>query len=500
MQRWAALIATIAVSSGCAALRLGGGDRASRRPLDRAFQAALRPLYDTGATVSFLVSDLTSGATLAADRPDALLTPASTQKLLTTAAVLHHFSGDHVFETNLFGATPDDAGTIDGDLWLVGGGDPSFGSGRAEPDGPVDRPSQSDVLERLAQSLAEAGVRRIQGDVIGDGRSLGPPALKRGWSWDDAVYPYSAVPGGLTYLEGLTELELRHSGEQVRWATNPPTDLIDVHAALAPDQRTRLLMIPGDVSGAVHVRWRPRRRRVLHTFISVPTPARYAAEQLARALTTAGIRVNGIARPAAEGDGGPPADDLYDVIASPPVRSLCAWTNIESLNLYAEVLLMQLGGLVEDDPTTRGGVNALQAYLSSIGVEPSRLRIVDGSGLSRMNLLSSRALVGVMSAALRADASFGRLLPIAGQRGTLAKRLTDTHGEGRVFAKTGTLTGHRNMAGFVRSTDGRTLAFAILLSGVVLPQSTVDAAVDRALLAMVGPPPAVALAPAAARP
>ncbi len=490
MRRLAALSAALVVLPSCAlvgALTRGSGPEP--RPLDTAFRSALAPLYATGTTVTFLVRDMTSGATLAADRARALVTPASTQKLLTTAAAMHHIAADHVFETQLVGPTPDDSGVIRGNLWLVGGGDPSFGSGRAEPDGAQDRPSESDVLRRLAEGLRESGVERVTGDVIGDGRVLEPPALKAGWSWDDEAYPYSAYPGGLTYLEGLTELELRRRRGSVKWATNPATSLVDVHARLGPDQKARLIMRPGNSAGAIHARWRPQRRRTLHTFITVPHPSRYAAEQLARALKTAGIRVDGRWRAVTDEDDEPPEDELYDVIASPPLSALCRWTNVESLNLYAEVLLMQLGRMVNDDPTTRGGVHAVQAYLTSIGVDPSRLRIVDGSGLSRMNLLSSEALVAVLEAAWRTDRRFADTLSVAGERGTLVKRLADTHASGRVRAKTGTLTGHRNMAGYVRTTDGRTLAFSILLSGVVLPRSRVDDAVDQALLAMVGPAP-----------
>jgi D-alanyl-D-alanine carboxypeptidase/D-alanyl-D-alanine-endopeptidase (penicillin-binding protein 4) len=447
--------------------------------------AVLLPLQAAGASLGVLVEDPASGEVLLSHHAQDLFAPASTQKVLTTAAVLRHLPGDRRLATTLVGPPVGEGGVLAGDLWLVGDGDPSLASARGQP-GQQTPPGHSLALDDMARAVHAAGVRRITGGVVGDGRVLPGPAPGPGWSWDDAPYGYSALPAGLVVGEGTATLELTETLDGVVALLVPPTQEVRVRVERVVDVRPglELLPLPG---GEVLARWKgPVGLAPWREAVAVPDPARHAAEQLTAALRRAGVEVGGMPRSAGVLEGGPVAEVLYVRAESPTLRELCAASNQDSLNLHAEVLLRQLGRLAGAGPVAQEGLRLVGEVLREVGVDPARVRVVDGSGLSRLNLLSARALVAVLRGGLARDPGFADLLAVAGRSGTMRGRLVGTPAEGRVWAKTGGLTGHRTMAGVVETRGGRRLTFAVMVSGVVVPRQEVDAAVDRALLEVVG--------------
>ncbi|MBI5493885.1 MAG: D-alanyl-D-alanine carboxypeptidase/D-alanyl-D-alanine-endopeptidase [Deltaproteobacteria bacterium] len=446
--------------------------------LQAALDQALAGLVATGAQVGFLVLDAQEARVLAAHRSTELFTPASTTKLITTAAVLHSVDPGRRFVTRLLLPPPDGDGLATGDAWLVGEGDPSFGSARTLRGG--FRPD--DTLARAADAAFALGVRRVSGGVIGDGRVLPAPAFPPGWAWDDAAYAYSAPPAGLTLHEGVAWarlLSLDDTGP-VAFLT-PPTSLVRVRTG--PQEMGRALeLVPAGTD--VVARWRPGPALVQQEEpVALADPAAYAAEQLARALRARGIQVDGPARSALAADGVPQGVTAFSR-ESPSVRELCALTNHHSLNLHAETLLLQVGRLTRGDASRAAGLEAVRGFLQSAGVTPAALRLVDGSGLSRMNLLAPAHLVAALRAAWMQDPAFLETLSVAGRAGSLEGRLVGTRLEGRMWGKTGSMTGHRNLAGALLTDEGRLLLFAFLAGGLVVPRAEVDAAVDRALAAL----------------
>ncbi|MEW5855236.1 MAG: D-alanyl-D-alanine carboxypeptidase/D-alanyl-D-alanine-endopeptidase, partial [Myxococcota bacterium] len=323
--------------------------------------------------------------------------------------------------------------------------------------------------------------------VVGDGGVLPAPSLLAGWSWDDAAYAYSAPPSGLTVNEGVVDLRVVATADGVSASLEPMTSLVRVSVERGAGPRSTLQLLPGWAPGDVVARWLgPPDALASHEWVAVPDPPRFAAEQLSCVLAEAGIRVEGAPRSARRDEVPLATPTVLAREESMTLRELCALTNKDSLNLHAETLLMQLGRLAGAEPTTFGGLQVVGELLVEAGRDPSRVRLVDGSGLSRMNLLSPEAAVSVLRHTLQRDPAFADLLAVAGEPGTLQHRLVGTVGQGRVRAKTGTLTGHRNMVGVVDTLRGRRLVFAIFISGLVLPRVEADAAVDAALLTLVG--------------
>lgn len=453
---------------------------ATQVALQQGLLDAVKPLSTAGASVGLVVLDAPSGNVLASQRPTDLFTPASTVKVVTTAALLHHLDPALRFTTTLQSSTPTPDGTVPSDLFLVGGGDPSLGSARFLPDTNPNEPAPWDLFSDVAAALRRSGVTRVQGAVVGDARVLQGCSLAPGWAWDDAPFGYSAVPCGLTLHEGLTWLRALSLEGGMQAVLTPPTSQVRVTLERGPLDGRGLDLFPD--GERVRAAWRgPDPLVAASEPISVPNPARYAAEQLLRSLTAQGITVERGHRTAIPTDVAPTAT-TWMTVQSPTLRQLCQATNQQSLNLYAEMLLMQLGRLTSADPSTKGGLLAVQRFLKAAGVEPTSLRLVDGSGLSRMDLLAPMHLALALRAAWARDPSFADLMSGPGRPGTVEKRLLGTPAEGRVYAKSGTLTGHRNLVALVETLTGQWRVVVVMVGGVVVPRQVVDAAVDRVLL------------------
>jgi serine-type D-Ala-D-Ala carboxypeptidase/endopeptidase (penicillin-binding protein 4) len=358
-----------------------GGPAATVRMLDRQMNKA------GGASGAYVV-DLDSGATLYSRAPDVARMPASVNKLYTTSAALERYGAEGQLNTEVLGdAHLDDAGVVAGNLYLRGGGDPTFS--RAEARG-------------LARVLAGSGLTAVDGRVIGDESHFdsvrGGPASSYGVSsW---VGPLSGLP----FNHGLT------------------------------------------------IAKRPRFQR---------KPPLYAAQRFERELERAGVAVR---RPARIGLA-PESAVLLGEWASPRMSVLVKNVNRPSDNYMAETLLKALGADFGAGGTTAAGTAVAVGHAAEYGAEPT---MVDGSGLSRQNRTTPRDVVELLVGMDQGELAEPMLisLSVAGQSGTLAERMRGTAAQGRCRAKSGTLNGVSNLAGYCRSRSGARTAFAILMSNV----------------------------------
>jgi D-alanyl-D-alanine carboxypeptidase/D-alanyl-D-alanine-endopeptidase (penicillin-binding protein 4) len=358
-----------------------GGPAATARTLDRQMARA-------GAASGAYVIDLDSGRELYARAPDVPRIPASVNKLYTTAAALRLYGAEGQLTTEVLGATAIEDGVVEGNLYLRGGGDPSFG--RAEARG-------------LASVLAGSGLQRVTGRVIGDESRF--DALRGGPASDYATSFWVGPLSGLPFNHGMT-LERR-----------------------------------------------PKFQR---------EPARYAAERVDRELERAGVRVRGAARAGVT----PAGAVLLGEWASPRMSVLVRHTNRPSDNYMAETLLKALGADHGARGTTATGTAVARREAAAFGADPT---MVDGSGLSRGNRTTPRDVVELLAGMDESElAEPMRLsLAVAGRSGTLSDRMRGTSAQGRCRAKTGTLNGISNLAGYCTSRSGGRTAFAILMSASV---------------------------------
>lgn len=430
-----------------------------------------------GATVTTLVVGLHTGDVVDAHLPDRLLTPASTVKLVTALALLETQPLDRTLPTTLARRGELAGGVLSGDLVLVGGGDPSFGV---------------DALGAMVDALVADGLERVDGDVVVDGRLFDDVAYGEGWMWDDLPFRFSPAVTALALDGNVASVRLTagRDGGPPEVATHPciPVDVAARTVPVEAETELEVVRLPG--SPVTTIRGVIAADASRTWTLSLPDPLSCAAELLAEGLAARGVTITGQARVAEAGE--PARVEPLVTHDSPPLRELLRHMLVESDNLYAESLVR----LLDPRPSGRdfeGARPTVEALMRASAVPDEQWRLVDGSGLSRYDLLSARAQVLLLRRAwhrpYRDDLL--ALLPSSGE-GTLGQRLVSGPARGRVFAKTGSMRGVYNLAGYVLpEEEGREpLAFALMTNGVVESGQVVRAAQDLALheLATLPPP------------
>ncbi len=445
--------------------------------------------------------------------------PASCRKVLTTACALSLLGPSYRIPTRVEALGPLHGDTVEGDLALIGAGDPSLDDA---------------ALAELARQVADLGIRRITGQVVGDGSAFSPAVSRPvGWSQDDLAWYYAPPIAALEADEDRLHLEIQPpaSPTPIRrgdLAADPPAagsprvlaapsdaPYVTVQPAGTPGSDLPDARIPVRValaSGPQGVEVEPTRNGLIlegqaqaRAFLDLaaPRPLHYAAWRLEHALEAAGVRVEG--RPPADdpasrwtdasppGSAPPPSAWLPRILAthrSAPLSGLIARTNKPSDNLYAELLLRQIALAAPDRlpgtpprPRVLPGDTlgrALAIERDWLGFDPGTFRLVDGSGLSRYDLLTPLELAAVLER-MRSNTDFVASLPIAGRDGTLAGRLIGTPAAGVVRAKTGSMSGVSTLAGYV----GDRWILVFMDNGHVGSLAPVRAVEDAVCLALV---------------
>lgn len=428
-----------------------------------------------GASVGISVIALETGEIVYQHDADKYFTPASTQKLFTTAAALSMLGPNYVMRTALYlDGKIKLNGEFEGNIIVRGGGDPSWSRsfGRA-PETQLD--TWADVLDSL-------GIQSIKGTIIGDDDVFDDEEYAPGWSWDDFVYAYAAQVSGLGINDNAVHLNvLPLSGlldvPSVRVV--PPTDYVRVIAALRTvdssgvtsveprrDFRSNTIDLGGTISTKTPF-------DTLRSHVSVENPTMFFLSQFKDALIRKGIRFRGASVDV--DDWNDQLDyDRYKLVAevtSPPLSQLISVINHQSHNLGAEMVLKTLGRDVNGEGSFEKGAEVIRQWTQQAGIASNDLTIVDGSGLSRLNLCTPRHLASLLGAMHRGPffAPFAASLAAPGEVGTLRRRLVGTRAEKVVRAKTGSMNNVSTLAGYVTTRDGEPFAVAIMLGNVVVP-------------------------------
>lgn len=454
----------------------------------RSLDAVLERPALASAHVALAVRDLDGGALLYARNADKSVVPASVLKLVTSAAALDLFGPDATLRTTLETAAElGSDGTLRGDLYLVGRGDPNL-SGRFW-DGRITAP-----LEALADGLSAAGVRRVEGRVVGhDGLIPREDRRGEGWAWDDLVWWYGAEVSALSFNDNCADLRVvpaTRPGAPVVVERDPPSGYYSVESSavtVASGSRDDLVLVRElgtnhiRISGSYPLGAGPDR-----LFVALEDPPRYAATVFAEVLAARGIPVAGGA--AASAAPLPKAARTLAGHESAPLRVLIQPVNKKSQNLHAELLLRLVGLRVRADGSARAGLEAEAEFLKRSGVDVSAWALHDGSGLSRSNLVTARGLVELLAAMHRHPhaQAFRDSLPIAGVDGSLAHRMVGSAARGRVLAKTGGLAGVTALAGYVDARSGRRLAFAAFVNLHAGPAAEAILALDEIAIRLAG--------------
>jgi D-alanyl-D-alanine carboxypeptidase/D-alanyl-D-alanine-endopeptidase (penicillin-binding protein 4) len=450
--------------------------------LDAIFASA--PLV-RGAHAGLVALETRSGAVLYARNADEHFLPASTAKLVTGSAALARLGTGFRFTTEVRGTGPLAEGELQGDLVLRGGGDPFLGAAD---------------LEAAAAALASAGVRSVAGAVRVDSSYFDSKRYGDGWSVDDIPYDYMPVISALSLEENAVHVTVGpgpNPGAPALLHAAPVHPLVDAlnsgdvrppsgaaGAAGGADASpagcaggTPFRIVNRVTTGApgsddtVAVRREPCAAIALVGSIprgappdeidaAVPNPEAYAAAVFRAALAGHGIAAGDISRPTDR------AGTILWTHASEPLSELLADFWYPSDNLAGEALLRALGAARGGPPgTDAGGLAAVREWLADAGVPAEGIDLADGSGLSRYDLATPRALASVLQADWNGPYRDLVLdsLPVAGVRGTLAHAFAGTPLERRVFAKSGSMTHASALAGYLSTGRHGAVTFCFLV-------------------------------------
>jgi serine-type D-Ala-D-Ala carboxypeptidase/endopeptidase (penicillin-binding protein 4) len=470
---------TVALPLALSLCLLPSGPAGAQTPLSQALTAEVARTAAASGALGVSIVELDTGETVFSYNPDEPRVIASNSKLFTTAATLDALGPAYLFETRLMMRGAVDGGILHGDLGVVGSGDPQI-SGReydGDPYGPF-RP--------WAAALRARGIERIAGDLyLADGL-FEPTEIHPEWPRDQLTDWYEAPIAALAFSDNciLVRVSPGAAGRAAVVETVPPVPIVRIdNSALTTSRRrgTRLFVgRTGDllsVRGSIDVNSGP-----FETWVTVPDPVRYFGLGLRGALAEEGIAVDGEIRPAPQLPGG--VWERVAVHRSDLVTAITT-TNKHSQNFYAETLSKVLGAARCGEGSWSAGTRAIEEFVAAIGVPAGSVHMVDGSGMSRSNQASPRAITMLLRHMFFHPAAkeFAQSLPYGGEdMKSWKRRLAAPPYRGNVFAKTGTLNGVSALSGYAKAVSGKAYAFSI-----VLERSRLDphAAEDRIVMALI---------------
>lgn len=435
-----------------------------------------------GATISILVQSLENGEIIFKREESKNCIPASLMKLITTSSALYYLGTDYKYKTQLYlDGTLQPNGEFIGNIIIRGSGDPSISDLFMED--PIG------LFEDWAWKIDSIGIRSIKGNLIADHSFFDENYYPPGWSWDDFLNPYSAQVSALSVFDNKIKITAKAGdsidkpakififpeNNYVQVINNINTVRSDIPTRITKyrEPHTNIIELAGSISLDTS-----KNPKSYELELTIDNPPRFFLTLLKEALLRRNIKVRGNLID---------VNQLYDRInynelnlihehISPSLNAIIANINKHSHNLGAELLLKTIAKEKGGDGSFRTGIDFVKKFCSKIGIDPERMNIVDGSGLSRYNLISSKYIVNLLSYMYRSTHSdiFINSLAEPNKPGTLTRRMTRSLAENKVKAKTGTLNNISNLAGYIWTRDDEPFAFCIMIMNFTSPISSAE--------------------------
>ena len=415
------------------------------------------------AQIGVFVMSLSDGKVLYDRQADKLFMPASALKTVTSAAALDKLGPDYRYHTPVLAdAAPDAAGTIKGNLYLKGSGDPVLAT---------------EHLRKLAADLKARGVKQIAGDLVCDDSCFDKDRIGSGWSYDYLPWYYAMEVSGLSVNHNAVWLRVvpgEKEGDPATVTMIPQTDYVKLSnevTTAAQGTRRRFFSWRNLPDNTFQLRGQiALGGRTVTEGMTVTDATLYAATLFREQLAAEGITVTGTVR----ADVVPAGATELASYESAPMSEIIALLNKPSDNHIAEQLIKTLGA-TDGSGTWRRGIGVVRSFLRKAGINPDGPYLADGSGLSRLDMIAPRMLAQVLrymhshpQAKVYRDS-----LPIAGVDGSLRLRLRGTPAEKNVYAKPGYVMSVSTLAGYVNDRDGKPLVFAFMANNYLCPTSVI---------------------------
>lgn len=395
---------------------------------------------------------------------DRLLIPASLAKLFVTAAALDALGAEFQFETPCFRGGPIfDTGELRGDLIVQAGGDPT-------PEVKSAKFFRAPALRAWADSLKDRGVRSISGNLELRTWPYRLESAAAGWEIGDVNAGFAPVLDGFGFNNNVCHLGVfpaESLGGPARFVRDPAYAPLLVRSSVTTKNGNsspwiEMWSLPRDTSVTV-IGEIPLHDDGEFLWVPMQDPALYFGCALRDALQQRGISLDGEIIVDRQTSASPLGEPLY-VHRSPPLKRIITLINKDSDNYSTEYLLAAVGRAVTGSPERRHGLKAVEKFASRCGIQSRELRLDDGSGLTRRNVVSARAITKLLRGMHRhpQGEEFRSSLSQSGVDGTLSYRLSAENSARRVFGKTGSMTRVSGLAGYAETTSGDTIAFAVL--------------------------------------
>ncbi|MFN0208055.1 MAG: D-alanyl-D-alanine carboxypeptidase/D-alanyl-D-alanine-endopeptidase [Planctomycetota bacterium] len=412
------------------------------------------------AQTAFRAEALADGAVVTSHRSDQLLSGASNVKLFTTAAALLRLGPEFRFETRFVSDANLSDGVLKGDLWIIGGGDPTLTSQNGWCQG-----GAHGALMRAAAQLINQGIRRIDGAIVLDDRFFTDAAYHPGWPSRDRGRSHAIDISALCVERHRIEVTARANGNDVSVETDPPLAGWELDKNISVVSKNAAKGIVARIDGnSIRVSGTIAAGSADTTsFFILDGPELFGAVALS-AFQNCNITVSGGYRKVGLLENAPRR--VFVRLQSPAtLAEVVKVTNRESDNLYADMLLKVLGAKCKGEGTFAAGIDAVRETLQNLGVPSAGFAAVDGSGLARDSKISPAATVALLQAMAETPVFdiYKDSLAVGGEPdGTLRKRFREPMYRGRIHAKTGSIDGATALSGYADAAGGETFAFSCI--------------------------------------
>jgi serine-type D-Ala-D-Ala carboxypeptidase/endopeptidase (penicillin-binding protein 4) len=422
-------------------------------------------------TLAISVIDADNGNELYQSNSEKWLVPASSLKLLTTAAAMSVLGKDYRFETSVWYDGAIENGILNGNLYIKGTGDPTFCSHRYA--------NENAILEKFVNSLTALNIKTIKGKIITDMSAFEQDDTPGKWLFMDVGNYFGADAGAINYNENFYKIYFKRN-EKAGFATEIAkvepsflktelTNYVITGAPNSPDEA----YIYGLPQGKQYIKGTiPAGEGLFAIKASMPNPEKVFSEVLKNALFEKGIIVENKEYE---------AKNRVKVIShySDKLEDIVRLTNYHSINLYAESLLKAIG-----KGSRKNGIKAILEEWQKLGLNTKNIVLEDGSGLSPLNLLTTSELAKALWLVKKQDfyTNFKNTLPVSGESGTLKNFGKETVLKGNFRGKSGNMERVMSYTGYLKCKSGKEVCVALIVNNYAVEDYSIKKECEKLLI------------------
>lgn len=422
------------------------------------------------AFISACAQEVNSGLKVLDHNADKVLIPASSLKVITTLASLDILGEDYYYETKVaYSGEIDEYGTLQGDLYIIGSGDPTLGSNKFNGAVPFKT-----LLRDISASVKDAGVFCIAGDIVSDESVFNSYPINPTWQWNDLGNYYAAGAWGINILDNEYRIyyaqQLKEGRIPKLISYNPYIPGLELQSEVKTGKKgsgdnAYIFGGPYNYTKRIVGTIPPGKKQFVIKG-AIPDPPLFLAYSLYQDLAKKGMQAENYRSTFKREKGYSKRKVIYQV-KSPPLKEIIKKTNFESNNLYCETILKTIGTKEMKLGSGSAGINSIRKILRRKGINLSGMQIEDGSGLSARNKVSTKFITDFLSSianeiSLKTATTY---LPMGGYQGTVKGFFKKSRAKGNIWAKSGSMNGVLSYSGYVKSRSGKWLSFSIIANG-----------------------------------